>query len=106
MQGFDIAGEVFNEQGVLLTFFGALGGAVRSAVLKTSWLESLRVIFVGSSTSFSFGVLSPLFLTSWIGELPQEMNRSLGTMCAAAFLTGLVAVTYVERFVEKHRGDG
>ena len=43
---------IFNERGALLATFGALGGAVRSAALKTGWREGLRVIFIGSATSF------------------------------------------------------
>src|SRR5690606_35937515 len=95
--------EVFNQQGAILTFFGALGGAVRAAVLKTELLETARVIFVGSATSFSFGVLSPAILAPWISEMPTEMGRSLGTLCAAAFLTGVVAVSYVERLIDKQK---
>ncbi len=98
--------EVFNQQGALLTFFGALGGAVRAAALKTSIFETARVIFVGSATSFSFGVLSPLILGPWIGEMSTQMGTSLGTLCAAAFVTGLVAVSYVERLIDKQKkGD-
>lgn len=96
--------EVFNERGALLAFFGALGGAVRSATLKTGWRESLRVVFIGSATSFGVGVLGPVVLRPWIGDLPEHMSGTLGTLCAAAFLVGLVSVTLVERLVdEKNR---
>jgi uncharacterized protein len=89
---------IFNERGALLAVFGALGGAVRSAALKTTWREGLRVIFIGSATSFGVGVLGPHILRPWIGELPQGVDAgALGTLCAAAFLTGLMAVTLIER---------
>lgn len=92
--------EIFNERGALLTFFGALGGAVRSAALKTTWREGIRVIFIGSATSFGVGVLAPYLLRPWIGDLPEGIAGALGTLCAAAFLVGLIAVTLIERMVE------
>lgn len=93
--------EIFNERGVLLAFFGALGGAVRSATLKTSWRESLRVVFIGSGTSFGVGVLAPVVLRPWIGELPEHLSGTLGTLCAASFLIGLIAVTLIERLIDR-----
>ena len=91
--------EVFNERAAILTFFGMLGGSVRAAVLKTTWREGLRVVFVGGAVSFGVGVLAPVVMKPWIGEIPDEMAGALGTLTAAAFLTGLVAVTLVERFI-------
>lgn len=88
---------VFNERGFLLAIFGALGGAVRSAALKTTWREGLRVIFIGGATSFGFGSLAPHILRPWIGDLPSDMSAALGTLCAVAFLVGLMAVTIIER---------
>jgi len=90
---------VFNERGALLAIFGAMGGAVRSATLKTTWREGLRVIFIGAATAFGVGVLSPILLKPWIGDLPEGMAGALGTLCAAAFMVGLVAVTMIERFL-------
>lgn len=101
--------EVFNQRGAVLTFFGMLGGSVRAAVLKTTWREGLRVIFVGGAVSFGVGVVGPVLLKPWIGELPDEMAGALGTLTAASFLTGLVAVTLVERFISgppKGEGNG
>lgn len=92
--------EVFNQRAGILTFFGALGGSVRAAVLKTTWKEGLRVVFVGGAVSFGIGVLAPVILQPWIGELPDGMAGALGTLTAAAFLTGLVAVTLVERLID------
>jgi hypothetical protein len=91
--------EVFNQRGLLLAFFGALGGSVRAAVLKTTWKESLRVIFVGGAVAFGIGVLSPFILRPWIGDLPEGMAGALGTLTAAAFLIGLMAVTIIERII-------
>jgi hypothetical protein len=93
--------EIFNERSSLLAFFGALGGAVRSATLKTTWRESLRVIFVGGSTSFGVGTLAPYLLQPWIGDIPDGVGTALGTLCAAAFIVGLIAVTLIERWVDK-----
>lgn len=91
--------EVFNQRAGILTFFGMLGGSVRAAVLKTSWKEGLRVVFVGGAVAFGVGVLGPVLMKPWVGELPEEMAGALGTLTAASFLTGLVAVTLVERFI-------
>ena len=88
---------IFNERGALLTFFGALGGAVRSAALKTTWREGLRVVFIGGATSFGFGTLAPHVLKPWVGDLPGDISSTIGTICAAAFLVGLMAVTIIER---------
>ena len=89
--------QIFNERGVILAFFGALGGAVRSAALKTTWREGIRVMFIGCATAFGVGVLAPYLLRPWIGDLPEGMEGALGTLCAAAFLIGLMAVTLIER---------
>jgi len=103
--------EVFNQRGAVLTFFGMLGGSVRAAVLKTTWREGLRVVFVGGAVSFGVGVLAPVVLKPWLGPIPDDMAGALGTLTAAAFLTGLVAVTIVERFIsgpakeEKENGN-
>lgn len=91
--------EVFNQRAAILTFFGALGGSVRAAVLKTGWKEGLRVVFVGSAVSFGVGVLGPVIMKPWIGDLPDEMAGAMGTLTAASFLLGLAAVTLVERFI-------
>lgn len=91
--------EVFNQRAAILTFFGALGGSVRAAVLKTSWKEGLRVVFVGGAVAFGVGVLGPVLMKPWIGDLPDEMAGAMGTLTAASFLIGLVAVTLVERFI-------
>lgn len=88
---------IFSERGALLAFFGALGGMVRSAAIKTTWREGLRVVFIGSATSFGFGTLAPHVLSPWLGDLPQGVAGALGTLCAVAFVTGLMAVTIIER---------
>ncbi len=98
--------EVFNQRAALLTFFGALGGSVRAAVLKTTWREGLRVVFVGGAVSFGVGVLGPVIMRPWIGDLPDEMAGAMGTLTAASFLIGLVAVTLVERFISGETATG
>lgn len=97
---------IFNARGALLALFGALGGAVRSAALKTTWREGLRVVFIGSATSFGFGVLSQ-HLLKWAFhiEMPEEVSASLGGLCATAFIVGLVAVTIIERIAEGRRAS-
>lgn len=95
----NLIAEVFNQRAAILTFFGMLGGSVRAAVLKTSWREGLRVIFVGGAVAFGVGVVGPVLMKPWIGDLPDEMAGALGTLTAASFLIGLVAVTLVERFI-------
>jgi len=87
--------EVFNQQALILTFFGALGGSVRAAVLKTTWRETLRVIFVGGAVSFGVGVVGPNLMTPLFGELGSA--GSMGALTASAFLLGLISVTIVER---------
>ena len=92
--------QVFSARGGVLTFFGALGGAVRSAALKTTWREGIRVVFIGGATAFGVGVLAPFLLKPWLGELPPEMTGALGTLCASSFVLGLVAVTLIERYLD------
>jgi hypothetical protein len=39
-------------------------------------------------------------LRPWIGDvITEEMAGALGTLCAAAFVVGLVAVTLIERWL-------
>lgn len=97
--------EVFNQRAGILTFFGSLGGTVRAVVLRTSWRESLRVIFVGGAVAFGVGVLAPVIMKPWIGSIPDSMTGALGTLTATAFLVGLVAVTLVERFISGPADD-
>lgn len=97
--------EVFNQRAAILTFFGALGGSVRAAVLKTTWREGLRVVFVGGAVAFGVGVLGPVIMRPWIGDLPDEMAGAMGTLTAASFLIGLVAVTLVERFISGEENE-
>ena len=95
----NLIAEVFNQRAGILTFFGMLGGSVRAVVLKTTWREGLRVVFVGGAVSFGVGIIGPVMMRPWIGDLPDEMAGAMGTLTAAAFLTVLVAVTLVERFI-------
>lgn len=91
----NVFAEVFNQRALVLTVFGALGGSVRAAVLKTTWRETLRVIFVGGAVSFGVGVLGPSILTPIFGDF--ETASSMGALTASAFLLGLISVTIVER---------
>lgn len=105
MRNLEVLALIFNQQGLLFGFFGSLGGAVRAAALKTGWIDTVRVIFIGSATSFSLGVVSPVVLAPFIGDVIAGQRKSLGTLCAGAFLTGLIAVTYVERLLETRKGQ-
>lgn len=92
--------QVLAEQNIVLAGFGALGGMVRSAALKTTWKEGIRVTFIGSATSFGFGVLSPSLVEKFVGvDIPAGMANSMGVVCACAFMVGLIAITLIERFV-------
>ena len=90
---------IFSERGLILAVFGALGGAVRSAALKTTWREGMRVVFIGSVTAFCVGAFGPQLLKPWLGELPENgpSSGTLGMLCASAFFVGLLAVTIIER---------
>jgi uncharacterized protein len=101
---FDQARLVLNEIAALVILFGALGGAVRAAVLRTTWVEALRVIFIGAATAFGVGVLNAVVLRHVTG-IPEDLGVSPGTRCSAAFLIGLIAVSYVERLIERHERD-
>lgn len=92
--------DIFNERGLVLGVLGALGGAVRSAALKTTWREGVRVIFIGGVLAFGVGALAPYLLRGWIGDLPEELAQTLGIIGAAAFLTGLMGVTIIERLID------
>jgi hypothetical protein len=102
----NLISDVFNQRAAILTFFGALGGSVRATVLKTSWREGLRVIFVGGAVAFGVGILAPVLMQPWIGDIPEGMTGAMGTITAASFLIGLVAVTIVERFVQGPTSEG
>jgi hypothetical protein len=93
--------EIFTPLGAALAIFGGLGGLVRALVVRASWREGLRVMIVGAATAFGLGALSPYLLTFLIGELPNGVGGALGTLCAAAFIVGVVAVALVERFIAK-----
>lgn len=91
----NVFAEVFSQRAQVLTLFGALGGSVRAAVLKTTWRETLRVIFVGGAVSFGVGVLGPNIMFPIFGDLTSI--GSMGALTASAFLLGLISVTIVER---------
>lgn len=91
--------QIVNQKAELLVFFGALGGMVRSATLKTTWKEGLRVVFVGSACSFGFGSLGTYVITPFVGTLPSDVSTALSFMCSGAFIMGLIGVTIAERFV-------
>lgn len=91
----DMLAEVFSQRAMVLTIFGALGGSVRAAVLKTTWRETLRVIFVGGAVSFGVGVVGPNLMSPFFGELGNY--GSMGALTASAFLLGLISVTIMER---------
>jgi hypothetical protein len=93
--------EIFTPLGAALALFGGLGGLVRALVVRASWRESCRVMIVGAATAFGLGSLSPYALTFLVGDLPQGVGGALGTLCAAAFIVGVVAVALVERFIVK-----
>jgi hypothetical protein len=93
--------EIFTPLGAALAIFGGLGGLVRALVVRASWREGLRVMIVGAATAFGLGALSPYALTLLLGELPTGVGGALGTLCAAAFVVGVVAVALVERFIDK-----
>ena len=92
--------QIFDERGLLLTFFGALGGAVRAAALKSTWRDGMRVTFIGAATAFGVGVLSPVVLKPWIGDISEGLEGTLGVLCASAFILGLIAVTLIERWTD------
>ena len=95
-------GQVFGEQGLLTMTFGAMGGLVRSATLKTTWKEGVRVVVVGSLTAFCVGSLAPAMLENFgilPKDLPEEVTGAIGYICASAFFIGLMGVTIVERMI-------
>lgn len=96
---------IFGDQPLILAFFGALGGSVRSVALRTSWREGVRVTFIGGATSFGVGVLAPILLKPYFDGLPPGANQALGTLTASAFLLGLIAVTLVERVIDRRKEE-
>jgi hypothetical protein len=97
--------EIFNQKGAVLAVFGALGGSVRAAVLKTGWRESVRVIFVGSAVAFGVGMFGPRMMEPVFGSYLDTSSSSIGALTASAFLLGLIAVTVVERIFTNIWGD-
>lgn len=91
---------IFNERGLLFVFFGALGAAVRSAALKTTWREGLRMIFIGGACSFGFGAASPHILEKVFGiKMAADVSQAMPGIWASAFVVGLTAITLIEFFV-------
>lgn len=91
---------IFNERGLLFVFFGSLGAAVRSAALKTTWREGLRMIFIGGACSFGFGTASPYILEKVFGiKMAADVSQAMPGLCASAFVVGLTAITLIEFFV-------
>lgn len=97
--------ELFTPLGAALAFFGGLGGLVRALVIRAPWRETLRVMIIGSATAFGLGALSPHVLEWFIGEIPGDIGAALGTLCATAFIVGVVAVALVERLISTTEGD-
>lgn len=95
----NLLNEIFNERGLVLAIMGALGGAVRSAAIKTTWREGVRVVFIGAATAFGFGILAPYLLRPWFGDLPAELAGQIGALAAAAFVVGLMGVTIIEALI-------
>lgn len=91
--------DIFTPLGAALAIFGGLGGLVRALVVRASWREGLRVMIVGAATAFGLGALSPYALTFLLRDMPSGVGGALGTLCAAAFIVGVVAVALVERFI-------
>ncbi len=106
MSGFN---DIFNEQGAVLAVLGAMGGMVRALALRTTWREGLRVTIIGSLLAFGVGVLSPVILRPWIGEIPDGLNATFGVISASAFIIGLLGITLMEtwlgRFEKPVQGD-
>ena len=94
---------IFSDQNLILGFFGALGGSVRAFTLRTTWREGLRVVFIGGATAFGTGILAPSLLKPYFGEVVTD--GQIGTISAASFLLGLIAVTLVERALDKRKED-
>ena len=99
-----LLGQVFNDKGFLLLFFGALGSLVRGLALKTGLWETVRIAAIGSFCAFGVGALSPYVLKPWIGDLPENLGTTIGGICSLAFLIGLTAVTLVEMYAAKTGG--
>jgi hypothetical protein len=97
----DMFAQVFSQKALILAAFGALGGSVRAAVLKTGWRESLRVIFVGGAVAFGVGIFGPSVMSPIFGPIDHDAPGSMGALTASAFLLGLVSVTIVERVFTK-----
>lgn len=97
---------VFSDHNLILAFFGALGGSVRALALRTTWREGLRVVLIGSATAFGAGVLAPALVKPWFGELAAGSPGAMGTLGASCFLLGLIAVTLIERVIDKRKDEG
>ena len=63
------------------------------------------VVAVDGATAFGAGILAPSMLKPYFGDLDAGPG-ALGTLTASAFLLGLIAVTIVERVLDKNRDKG
>ena len=91
--------ELFTPLGAALAFFGGLGGLVRALVIRAPWRETLRVMLIGAATAFGLGALSPHFLKWMIGGIPENVSGALGTLCACAFVIGVINAAVIERII-------
>ena len=88
--------QIFTERSAVLTLFAALGGVVRAATLRTTWVEGLRVVIIGSATAFGIGEGLPWILSKFIGDFPESFLTSPGAIGSMGFITGLLSVVLVE----------
>ena len=103
MSGFS---DIFNEQGAVLAVLGAMGGMVRALALRTTWREGLRVTIVGGFLAFGVGMLAPLLLRPWIGEIPDGLSSTFGVVSASAFIVGLLGITLIEAWIGRRQWPG
>lgn len=98
--------EVFSPLGQVIAFFGGLGGLVNAVVTRKRWLDTLRVVLVGTAVAFALGTTSPHILRKFIPELSDINGAALGLLTSSAFIIGIVAVGLVERFLARSAKEG
>jgi hypothetical protein len=98
----------FSEQTLVVAIFGALGGLTRWLGLKEPWRDGVRMVLLAVIMAVGIGVLWPLFIDSWFGEIPDHLMHDPRAEWAGAYIIGLSSVSILGWLINRaapQKGD-